>query len=176
MYSSCVSGQSFFVRKEYGYRVFFQGTDRRCAACVSASFLRGKRGEKKALLQEYADFRGTLVFYSAPQDTDADIALLYETLGEREACAVREITKMHESTEYFTLSAGLAGEKRGEYVLLVKGAQKRENPLNLLSERDHIAHYKSLGMSEKDALKAAAKDRGVSKSELYKFTIRDNER
>lgn len=139
-------------------------------------FLRGKRGEKKALLQEYVDFRGTLVFYSAPQDTDADIALLYETLGEREACAVREITKMHESTEYFTLSAGLAGEKRGEYVLLVKGAQKRENPLNLLPERDHIAHYKSLGMSEKDALKAAAKDRGVSKSELYKFTIRDNER
>ena len=77
---------------------------------------------------------------------------------------------------YYTLSAGLAGEKRGEYVLLVKGAQKRENPLNLLPERDHIAHYKSLGMSEKDALKAAAKDRGVSKSELYKFTIRDNER
>ena len=139
-------------------------------------FLRVKRGDKKALLQEYADFRGTLVFYSAPQDTDADIPLLYETLGEREACAVREITKMHESTEYFTLSAGLAGEKRGEYVLLVKGAQKRENPLNLLPERDHIAHYKSLGMSEKDALKAAAKDRGVSKSELYKFTIRDNER
>ena len=139
-------------------------------------FLRGKRGEKKAFLQEYADFCGTLVFYSAPQDTDADIALLYEALGEREACAVREITKVHESAEYFMLSEGLAGEKRGEYVLLVKGAQKRENPLNSLSERDHIAHYKALGMSEKDALKAAAKDRGVSKSELYKFTIREKEK
>ena len=127
-------------------------------------------------MQEYADFRGTLVFYSAPQDTDEDIALLYETLGEREACAVREITKVHESAEYFMLSEGLAGEKRGEYVLLVKGAQKRENPLNSLSERDHIAHYKALGMSEKDALKAAAKDRGVSKSELYKFTIREKEK
>ena len=64
-------------------------------------------------------------------------------------------------------------EKRGEYVLLVKGAEKRENPLNLLSEREHIAHYVARGMSEKEALKAAAKDRGVSKSELYKFTIKE---
>ena len=136
-------------------------------------FLRGKASEKRTFLREYADFCGTLVFYSAPQDVDSDIALLYGAFGGREACAVREITKVHESVEYFTLAEGLSGEKRGEYVLLVKGAEKKENPLNLLSERDHIAHYVAQGMSEKDALKAAARDRGVSKSELYKFTVRE---
>ena len=134
-------------------------------------FLRGKRGEKLEFLKEYASFRGTLLFYSAPQDVDADVTLLHEAFGDRDACAVREITKMHESVEYFRLSEGLSGEKRGEYVLLVQGAEKRENPLNLLSEAEHISHYIGQGMDKKEALKAAAKDRGVSKSELYKFTI-----
>lgn len=136
-------------------------------------FLRGKKSEKLAFLKEHAAFRGTLVFYSAPQDVDGDISLLYEALGEREACAVREITKVHESAEYFTLSEGLKGEKRGEYVLLVRGAQAAENPLNALSESEHIAHYMRQGMDKKQALKAAAKDRGVPKSELYKFTLQD---
>lgn len=136
-------------------------------------FLRGKTSEKRDFLKKYVDFEGTLLFYSAPQDVDDDISLLCEVLGDRPACAVREITKIHESVDYFSLAEGLAGEKRGEYVLLVQGAGKRENPLNLLTEIEHIRHYVEQGMTEKDALKAAAKDRGVSKSELYKFTVRE---
>ena len=124
-------------------------------------------------MQGYADFCGTLIFYSAPQDVDADVRLLAEVLGDRPACAVREITKIHESAEHFSLAEGLDGEKRGEYVLLVRGAQKRENPLNSLSETEHIRYYVEQGMTEKEALKAAAKDRGVPKSELYKFTVRE---
>ena len=135
-------------------------------------FLRGKTSEKRALLQKYADFEGTLLFYSAPQDVDADIALLAEAFGAREACAVREITKLHESVAYFNLAEGLSGEKRGEYVLLVRGAAARENPLNALSEIEHINHYMEQGMSAKEALKAAARDRGVPKSALYKFTVK----
>ena len=132
-----------------------------------------KNAERRALLERYAAARETLLFHSAPQDVDRDVRTMFEVFGERRACAVREITKVHESCEYFALAGGLSGEKRGEYVLLVKGAEKRENPLNLLSEREHIAHYVARGMSEKEALKAAAKDRGVSKSELYKFTIKE---
>ena len=137
-------------------------------------FLRGKTSEKRAFLQKYAYFEGTLALYSAPQDVDADVALLYEVWGERQACAVREITKLHESTAYFTLSAGLAGEKRGEYVLVVQGASPQQNPLNSLSEEEHVAHYMAQGMPRKEALKAAAKDRGVSKSELYRRTLPKN--
>ena len=89
---------------------------------------------------------------------------------------MREITKLHESCEYFTLSAGLAGEKRGEYVLVVQGASPQQNPLNSLSEEEHVAHYMTQGMPRKEALKAAAKDRGVSKSELYRRTLPKNRR
>lgn len=140
--------------------------------CAFLGFLRGKTAEKRAFLGRYADFCGTLALYSAPQDVDADVALLAEVLGDREACAVREISKVHESCEYFRLAEGLAGEKRGEYVLLVRGAPPRQNPLNELSPQEHIARYVAEGMSEKDALKAAARDRGVSKSELYKYTVK----
>lgn len=134
-------------------------------------FLRGKAGEKRALLQKYAGFEGTLLFYSAPQDVDGDVALLFGAFGDRPACAVREITKLHESVEHFSLASGLPGEKRGEYVLLVGGAPARENPLNALPPEEHVARYMEEGLSRKEALKAAARDRGISKSELYRLTL-----
>lgn len=134
-------------------------------------FLPEKAGEKKAFLERYKDCDLTLCFHSAPQDVDKDIKAMYEVFGERKACAVREITKIHEEARSFTLSGGLDGEKRGEYILVVEGAEKKANPLNALSEREHILHYINKGMDKKEALKAAAKDRGVSKSELYPFSI-----
>lgn len=141
--------------------------------CAFLGFLRGKASEKRAFLRRYAAFEGTLLFYSAPQDVDGDVALLYEAFGDRAACAVREITKLHEEVQPFRLAEGLAGEKRGEYVLVVEGAKMAENPLNTLPVPEHIAHYTAQGMSEKDALKAAARDRGVPKSELYRYTMKD---
>lgn len=141
--------------------------------CAFLGFLRGKASEKRAFLRRYAAFEGTLLFYSAPQDVDGDVALLYEAFGDRAACAVREITKLHEEVQPFRLAEGLAGEKRGEYVLVVEGAKMAENPLNALPVPEHIAHYTAQGMSEKDALKAAARDRGVPKNELYRYTMKD---
>ena len=134
-------------------------------------FLPDKKSEKKAVLERYKDSDLTLAFHSAPQDVDKDIAAMYEVFGERNAAAVREITKLHEETVNFTLSQGLAGEKRGEYVLVVEGAKQQESPLNALSETEHIRHYMAAGLDKKEALKRAAKDRGVSKSVLYPFAI-----
>ena len=134
-------------------------------------FLPDKKSEKKAVLEKYKDVDLTLAFHSAPQDVDKDVAAMYEAFGERKAAAVREITKLHEETKTFMLSQGLEGEKRGEYVLLVEGATQKESPLNALSETEHIKHYMAAGLDKKEALKRAAKDRGVSKSELYPFAI-----
>ncbi len=134
-------------------------------------FLPDKVGEKKALLERYKDLDLTLAFHCAPQDVDRDIAAMYEVFGDRPACAVREITKIHEESIPFRLKEGLTGQKRGEYVLLVGGAEERESPLNSLSEVEHIKHYMAAGLDKKEALKRAAKDRGVSKSELYPFSI-----
>jgi 16S rRNA (cytidine1402-2'-O)-methyltransferase len=134
-------------------------------------FLPDKQSEKKAVLEKYKDLDLTLAFHSAPQDVDKDVKAMYETFGDRKAVAVREITKIHEESVAFTLAEGLTGEKRGEYVLLVEGAKEGENPLNALSETEHIKHYMRAGLDKKEALKKAAKDRGVSKSELYKFAL-----
>lgn len=134
-------------------------------------FLPDKAGEKKALLEKYKNCDLTLCFHSAPQDVDRDISAIYSVFGERRACAVKEITKLHEEALSFNLSEGLTCEKRGEYVLIVEGAKSTQNPLSELSEKEHILYYMSQGMDKKQALKQAAKDRGVSKSELYKFSI-----
>lgn len=154
-------------------------------ACVSAlvlsaleagrftfvGFLPEKASEKRALLEKFAALQTTLLFHSAPQDVDKDVKAMYEAFGERKACAVREITKIHEESVPFMLSEGLGGEKRGEYVLVVEGAAEKENSLNSLSEVEHIKAYMAQGYDKKEALKLAAKDRGVSKSALYPFAI-----
>lgn len=134
-------------------------------------FLPDKNGEKKAVLEKYKDSDLTLAFHSAPQDVEKDIKAMYEVFGDRPAAAVREISKIHEETVNFRLSEGLPGEKRGEYVLVVGGAEEKESPLNTLSEKEHIQHYMAAGLDKKEALKRAAKDRGVSKSDLYPFSI-----
>ena len=134
-------------------------------------FLPGKSGERRALLQKYKNLDCTLIFHVAPQDVDRDVAAMCEVLGDRPACAVREITKIHEQAVNFTLAEGFNGEKRGEFVIIVGGAEASENDLNRLTEREHILHYISAGLDKKEAVKQAAKDRGVSKSEMYKFSI-----
>ena len=96
---------------------------------------------------------------------------MFAAFGDRRACAVREITKLHEESREFRLSEGLAGEKRGEYVLVVEGAPQAENPLNALSVREHVLAYMEQGLDKKEALKRTARDRGVSKSDIYRETI-----
>lgn len=134
-------------------------------------FLPEKKKDRDVLLTKYKTARETLLFHSAPQDVDRDIGDLYDVFGDRMACAVREITKIHESAERFSLKDGLKGEKRGEYVLVVAGAEETENPLNALSVREHVLHYMNEGHGKKEALKLAARDRGVSKSALYAEAI-----
>lgn len=133
-------------------------------------FLPDKQGERRRLLEKYAALDLTLIFHAAPQDVDRYIADMYAVFGDRPACAVREITKIHEEALPFTLKEGLPGEKRGEYVLIIGGAEAY-NELNSLTEVEHIKHYMAQGLDKKEAIKRAAKDRGVTKSELYKFGI-----
>lgn len=134
-------------------------------------FLPDKEGERKKLLERYKSLDLTLCVHVAPQDVDRHVATMFSVFGDRNACAVREITKLHEEATPFTLGGGLSGEKRGEYVIIVEGAGESENPLNTLPVQEHIKHYMELGLDKKQALKQTAADRGVSKSELYPYTV-----
>ncbi len=135
-------------------------------------FLPTKSTERKDFLQKYKNLDMTLIFYSAPHDIKKDIQTIYEVFGDRRAVAVKEITKMHESAHRFSLAEGIEGEPKGEFVLLVEGGIIENENLKL-SEKEHIELYISQGMDKKQALKQVAKERGVSKSSLYKYTVEE---
>ncbi len=133
-------------------------------------FLPEKKTDREKLLNDYIDTEATLIFYSAPHDVKKDISTLFSVLGDRKVAAVKEISKLHEHVEEFYLSKGVAFEPKGEYVLIVEGATKNKENENLSCE-ELIEKYIKEGIDKKDAIKKVAKERKVSKSELYKFTI-----
>lgn len=145
-----------------------------CSKFCFLGFLPDKKKDKISLLEKYKDLDMTLVFYSAPHDIAENIKTIYSVFGEREACAVKEITKLHERTERFNLSTGLPAEPKGEYVLIIEGAAERENKLNSLAEKEHIEYYMNQGYSKMQSLKLVARDRKISKSSLYKYTIEES--
>lgn len=163
------------------------------SACVSAlalsglstvrfafeGFLPAQKGERRKRLEAVANDDRTLIFYEAPHKLRATLTDMEEIFGgERKISLCRELTKLNEEAERTTLSGAVEmykqKEPRGEYVLVIEGGSgkvQQENPLLSLSPEDHVAHYENQGMKRMDAIKAAAKDRGMSKSELYKLLV-----
>lgn len=138
-------------------------------------FLPDKKSDRQKLLEGVKNLPFTLIFYCAPHDVNKDIKDIYGVLGERRFAAVKEITKIYERVIYGNLSEGIKEEIRGEYVLICEGAAQTENPLNSLSVPEHIEHYLNLGHSKMDAVKLTAKDLGLPKNEIYKYTLHDKE-
>ena len=135
-------------------------------------FLPERKKDAEKFLIPYKNLPSTLIFYSAPHDLKQTISILYNSLENRKISIVKEITKIHESVEHTTLAIGTTEEEpRGEYVIVVEGGIMKENPLNALSIEEQIALYISDGLSKMDAVKKVAKERGIKKSEVYKYTI-----
>lgn len=125
----------------------------------------------------------TMIFYEAPHKLRRTLKDFYEVLGERNIVLARELTKRYEEIIRTTLSEAIflyeKKEPKGEYVLVLEGAQtdseEESNELNNLSVLEHINHYMRLGMDQKEAQKAVAKDRGVSKREIYAELVKQKE-
>lgn len=116
----------------------------------------------------------TMIFYEAPHKLRRTLKDFYELLGDRKIVLARELTKKYEEIIRTTLSEAVLlyreKEPKGEYVLVLEGAQespKTNDDLNNLSILEHINHYMMLGMDQKEAQKAVAADRGVSKRDIY---------
>ena len=116
-----------------------------------------------------------MIFHEAPHkltNTLKDLCAAFG--GERRISLCRELTKLNEEILRTTLREAVSLyeeiEPRGEYVLILEGGTVTEevNPLCALSPEEHVAYYEKQGLARMDAIKAAAKDRGVSKSILYK--------
>lgn len=135
-------------------------------------FLPEKESKKKEFLEKYKNLDMTLIFYCSPHNIKKDVESIYSVFGERTAVAVKEITKIHESREAFNLKDNISSEPKGEYVLLINKGECANEFLNL-SEEEHLRKYLDLGLDKKEALKRVAKERGVSKSSLYKYTLNE---
>lgn len=130
-------------------------------------FLPETKKDAKSLLTNLQDSQFTTIFYVAPHDLKDTVKTIFNVFGDRKVCTVREITKMYEEVEYFTLANGYPKEPRGEYVLIVEGLKNNSNDLNNLSVFEHYEYYVNLGISSNEAIKKVAKDRQVAKNVIY---------
>lgn len=138
---------------------------------VFLGFLPQKESEKQSLLYDYKNLKIPTVIYSAPHDVTADAKAIFDAYGDRGVAVVKEITKIHEGVEFTTLADFKIAPPKGEYVLIVDGAKSEENPLNSLGVKEHILAYMRLGEDKKEAIKKVAKDRGLTKNEVYQLAI-----
>ena len=128
---------------------------------------------RRSRLEQLRGEERTLIFYEAPHKLAATLRDLADTLGpDRPVSLCRELTKLHEEVVRTTL--GGAAERyrdespRGEFVLVVRGAEPREErPANLEDGLLLVERLREEGLSLRDAVKRAAKELGLSRNELY---------
>ena len=146
---------------------------------VFEGFLSAQKSERRNRLKELETEQRTIIFYEAPHKLKATLEDMSAAFGgERKISLCREITKLNEEIMRTTLDFACKyyaeNDPRGEYVLVVEGFSGRivsdeVQSLLDLSPEEHVEFYVEQGLSKMDATKKAAKDRGLSKSELYKI-------
>lgn len=161
------------------------------AACITAltmsaqktrrfafeAFLPKDKKERAEVLKEMERDTRTLIVYEAPHHLQKTLKELQEVLGNRSITICRELTKKFEEKRKTTIEDAIdyyeTEEARGEFVLIIEGKSRDEireaekKTWENISIEEHMEMYESQGMDRKAAMKAVAKDRGVSKREIY---------
>lgn len=165
------------------------------AACITAltlsglgtrrfafeAFLPSDKKERQAVLKELVNETRTIVLYEAPHRLVKTLKELLEALGNRKMTLCRELTKKHETAFASTIEDLLmyyeTQEPKGECVLVIEGksraalVEEERARFEELSVEEHMEQYLSQGMEKKEAMKAVAKDRGVSKRDIYQALL-----
>ena len=157
-----------------------------CALAVSGlptgrftfeGFLSANKTERRTALLKLKCEERTMVFHEAPHKLRATLADMAEILGDRPAALCRELTKLHEETLRTTLlqAAELYREKepRGEYVLVVAGAQPAEEPAVSLEEGvRQVQRLREAGMKMKEAVRTVSAQTELNKNDLYEAVLK----
>ena len=148
--------------------------------CFEA-FLPTDKQKRRKILESLCTETRTAIIYEAPHHLKNTLQELYKVLGERNLTICRELTKIHESIQLFTLSEAISYYEehtpKGEFVLVIEGRRQEELDMearaawDALSIPEHMERYLSQGINRKDAMKQVAKDRGVSKREIYQILL-----
>ena len=145
---------------------------------VFEGFLPTDKKERGEVLEQIKSERRTIVLYEAPHRLVKTLTLLAGTVGEdRGITLCRELTKRFETVTVTTVGEAIAAadvtEPRGEYVLVLDGKPEaeveaeRRAAFETLSIADHVASFEAQGMSRKEAMKAVAVARGISRRDVY---------
>lgn len=145
------------------------------------AFLPKDKKERKRVLDELKNETRTIIIYEAPHHLLKTLKELYDTLGYRKLSVVKELTKLHENVNRTTIEEAISyyteNEPKGEYVLVIEGKSKeeceneiREKYENLTIE-EHVKMYVDTGMDKKEAMKVVAKERGLTKRDVYNALV-----
>lgn len=150
------------------------------------AFLPVDKKEREMVLEQMKRETRTMILYEAPHRLVKTLRLLMQVLGEeRKISIVRELTKLHEEVLQFRLGEAVKAyeedglQPRGEYVLVIEGISNAEyikeeqREWESLSIAEHVTFYEKKGMDHKEAMRMAARDRGVSKREIYQALLRE---
>ncbi len=167
------------------------------AACITAltmsglktrrfafeAFLPSDKKERQQVLEELKDETRTMIIYEAPHHLVQTLKELESVLGDRKITQCRELTKKYEEAHQTTIGSLISEyetkEPRGEYVLVIEGKTFKEKTEEKLKEweslsiNEHMEYYLDQGIDKKEAMKRVAKDRGVSKRDIYRECINE---
>ena len=141
------------------------------------AFLPRDKKKRGIILEELKTETRTMILYEAPHHLVRTLQDVYQALGNRKISVCRELTKKHEEVMRSTIADTIAfyqnQDPRGEYVLVIEGKsyqdiekENREDWMHMDLE-EHMKLYESKGVARKEAMKMVAKDRGISKREVY---------
>ena len=148
---------------------------------VFEGFLPQDKAKRREVLEELKGEYRTVILYEAPHHLRDTLADLNGFFSERRISIARELTKKHEEILRFTVGEALSyyenEEPRGEFVLVMEGRDRQRDEsekraaFEQMSPEEHVKKYINEGMDRKAAMKQAAKDRGVSKRDIYNALI-----
>ena len=139
-------------------------------------FLSTNKSDRREHLNQLKTEKRTMILHEAPHKLRTTLSDLADAFGgDRRISLCRELTKLNEEVVRTTLDGAIAlyeqKEPRGEYVLVIEGTAQAAAAEQVFWQNmtvpEHVQHYVDTGMSQKDAIKTAARDRGVHKSEVY---------
>ena len=169
------------------------------AACITAltisglptrrfafeAFLPRDKKERAAILDSLRQETRTIILYEAPHHLVKTLEELYETLGNRAITLCRELTKKYETVFSTSISGAISyyreQEPRGEFVLVIQGKsqqqilREQQQSWETIPLEEHMQQYERQSISRKEAMKLVAKDRGISKRDVYGMLLEQKE-
>ena len=146
---------------------------------VFEGFLSVARKSRFERLDELKNEQRTMIFYEAPHKLVTTLTDMLEAWGDRTLCLARELTKLNEEVIRTTIKGALdrfeQTPPRGEFVLIIAGAQPSAPEFTMEDALEKVAALRASGMKLKEASRAVSAETGISRNEIYNAALRETE-